>query len=243
MSSIMVEKHPSSALWLYGKHACFAALQNPKRKCHELLLLQQSQDKYATQLPSSVRVTITDKHNLEKKLPHDAVHQGIALRVDPLPPFSLQDPSLHGPLVMLDQVTDPHNIGAILRTCAAFNAGGIIVTKQHCPNESGVMAKSACGALELVPVIRVSNLDQAIRSLQDTGFWCYGLTGGASSPISTAKFDAKTLFVFGSEGSGLRNLTAKRCDHLINVPIDPQMESLNVSNAVAITLYEYAKRL
>lgn len=236
----MSEKN-TNTIWLYGKHACFAALHNPNRRCHELLLLQQNHDKYAKEIPTRVKVIITDRHTIEKKLPQDAVHQGIALRVDPLPLASIYDIT-QGPLIMLDHVTDPHNVGAILRTCAAFGAAGVIVTKNNCPNESGVLAKSACGALEMVPIIRVANLDQTIRTLQSEGFWCYGLSGNAPTSIGSAKFDAKTLFIFGAEGLGLRDLTIKRCDYLIKLPIHPQMESLNVSNAVAITLYEYARR-
>lgn len=230
-----------SSLWLYGKHPCLAALHNPARTCHEVLLLAQSEAKYRADIPKSVPIRISDKQTLEKKLPADALHQGIAVRVEALPLLTLDDISPTGALVMLDQVTDPHNIGAILRSCAAFSASGLIVTKHHCPQESAVMAKSACGALELVPLIRVANLDATIRNLQDQGYWAYGLTGEAKTSITTVKFDPKTLFIFGAEGTGLRDLTLKRCDHLIRLPIHPQVESLNVSNAVAITLYEYSR--
>ena len=243
MSDKKSSSKSSSSVWLYGKHACFAALVNPNRTCHELLLLPQAYDKYAREIPKHIHVMTVDKQTFDKKLSPDAVHQGIALRVDPLPELSLHDPLPAGPLVILDQVTDPHNIGAILRSCAAFHAAGLIVTKNHCPQESGVMAKSACGALEIVPLIRVTNLDAAIRELQTNGYWCYGLDGSAKDTIASAKFDPKTVFVFGSEGAGLRDLTMKRCDYLVRLPINTQVESLNVSNAVAVTLYEYARRL
>lgn len=237
----MHKKSSHSTLWLYGRHPCLSALQNPKRICHEVFLLASHEAKYRPNIARSVPIHIVDKITLEKKIPSDALHQGIALRVDPLPLVTLEDIAPGGVLVMLDQVTDPHNIGAILRSCAAFSASGVIVTNHHCPQESSVMAKSACGALEIVPLIRVANLDATIRTLQIKDYWCYGLTGKAGSSITSTTFSPKTLFIFGAEGTGLRDLTIKRCDHLIRLPISPKVESLNVSNAVAITLYEYCR--
>jgi len=138
---------------------------------------------------------------------------------------------------MLDQVTDPHNIGAILRSMAAFNAGGLILPKHHAPEESGVMAKTACGALEIVPICRVPNLASTMDYLKKHDYWVAGMDGKASQTLEQANLSAKTVLVMGAEGKGLRHLVSKSCDLLIKLPISSQMESLNVSNAAAIGLY------
>lgn len=232
-------KSNNASIWLYGKHACLAALQNPARNCHEILVLEQTETSFLNQLPKNIPTRAVTKSFLESKIPTHAVHQGVAIRTTPLPFLSLEDLPENGPLVILDQVTDPQNIGAILRSCAAFDAKALIVTKNHYPQESGALAKAASGALELVPIIQVTNLVQTLAHLKKLNFWCYGLDSHTQQMIYQTNFDPKTVFIFGSEGKGLRDLTTKHCDLLVKLPIHPQMESLNVSNAVAATLYEY----
>ncbi len=146
------------------------------------------------------------------------------------------------PVLLLDQVTDPHNVGAILRSAAAFDVGAVIVTDRNAPQESGVMAKAASGALEVVPLIAVTNLVQAIETLKKSGYWIAGLDGAARKAIHEAKLDNKTALVLGAEGAGLRRLTTEHCDFLVKLPISDKMESLNVSNAAAVAMYELYRR-
>ncbi len=236
-------KHNSSSnnshsLWLYGKHPTLLALANKNRLCHEILVTQTTYDKLKNELPTNVKLSVVNKETLESKVNKDAVHQGIIVRVSPLPILNLEDITLDGPIVILDQVTDPHNIGAILRNCAAFDIKNIIVTKNNSPYESAVLAKSSSGALEKVNIIRVTNLDRTIEKLKEQGYWCYGLAADTKLSIRQMKFSSKTALIFGAEGSGLRNLTSKRCDEIIKIPMSNNVESFNITNAVAITLYE-----
>jgi 23S rRNA (guanosine2251-2'-O)-methyltransferase len=168
----------------------------------------------------------------------DAVHQGLALMVAPLEPVFL-DEVLRGdqPLLVLDQVTDPHNLGAMLRSAAAFNAAAVILTKDHSAPETAVVAKAASGGLDIVPRVVVTNLASALREIKEAGYWVAGLSGDAKQTIREAKLNRKTALVLGAEGKGLRRLTAESCDVLVRLPMSERMESLNVSNAAAIALY------
>lgn len=237
------QQQNNQSYWIYGKHPCLAALNNKNRTCLEVIITKSTYENLENQLPKNIKSTIVDKSIIESKIIGETTHQGIAVRLLPLPILSIYDIDLSGAILMLDQVTDPHNIGAILRTCAAFNVAALIITKRHSPSEEAVIAKTACGALEAVPLIRVTNLDRTIKELKEEGYWCYGLDGSAKESLNSAKFSAKTLFIFGSEGYGLRDLTSKRCDHLIKLSISNKVESLNVSNAVAITLYEFSNKV
>lgn len=237
---------------LYGKHAALAALANPMRRIKRVIITKNTRDELASsshaKLISSVKnLQIIEGKKLDDMLPGEAVHQGIAIECDALAQPNLQEflasPASGGGLVMLDQVSDPHNVGAILRSAAAFNAGAVIVTDRNAPAESGVMAKAASGALEIVPLISVGNLSQAIEHLKKAGYWIYGLDGEARELISAAKLDRKTVLVLGAEGRGLRRLTGERCDCLVRLSISDKMESLNVSNAAAIALYELSRQI
>lgn len=228
-----------NSILLYGKHACLAALSNPKRKCRRLFITKNS----LNELPKNIKTPATEiieTKDIVKKFPHldDAVHQGVILEVSPLPDYELASVTDKSPLVILDQVTDPHNVGAILRSAAAFNAGAIIVTKQNSPAETAILAKSASGALEIVPIIKVTNLARAMDELKKNGYWCVGMDGSAPKTIRESKLPDKIALVMGAEGRGLRQLTQKSCDMLIKLPISDKVESLNVSNAAAIALYE-----
>jgi 23S rRNA (guanosine2251-2'-O)-methyltransferase len=224
------------AYFLYGRHPAEAAIANPHRRIKGLWLTKPDS---LTGLPAGIAVHQVSPDELGALLPEGAVHQGIALEVFPLEACTLDDLVRKGrPIIILDQVTDPHNVGAILRSAAAFDAGGIIVTKHHSPDETGVLAKSASGALEIVPIVAVPNLSNILEYLKKNGYWCAGLDGGATQTLAEAKLTAKTALVMGAEGAGLRRLTAENCDLLVKLPMPGKMESLNVSNAAAIALYE-----
>lgn len=232
---------------IYGKHVVQAALQNPMRKIKRVLVTRNTRDELGEKQFAKIKnLQITDSKKLDDMLPREAVHQGIALECEALTQPSLQEwlvLKCNKPLIILDQVSDPHNVGAILRSAAAFDVGAVIVTDRNAPAENGVMAKSASGALEFIPLISVVNLAQAIELIKKSGYWVYGLDSAAKKNISEAKFDKKTTLVLGAEGRGLRRLTSENCDMLIRLPISGQMESLNVSNAAAIALYELHQQL
>lgn len=231
---------PSSGkgLWLYGWHACMAAIANPNRHIHRLMVTKNSSSSLP-RLPAQLQPEMVEAKQIELVLPPQATHQGIAMQVSPLPDGNLDDAMATGrPIVLLDHVTDPHNVGAILRSMAAFDAACLIVPRHGAPDETATMAKSACGALDIVPIIRMANLSQAMEVLKKNGYWCAGLDGNATQTIEQAKLGKKTALVMGAEGEGLRRLTAENCDFLVKLPISPKMESLNVSNAAAIALYE-----
>ena len=189
---------------------------------------------------------IVSKQELDSLAGAGAVHQGLALQVKPLQSESLDEVIDKAPdravILILDQVTDPHNIGAILRSAAAFDAIGVVIPDAGAPEESTTLAKSACGALETIPLIRVTNLVRAMQQLKDAGFWCLGLDGYAKEYIGDKKLPQRTAFVLGSEGDGMRRLTAEKCDYTIKLPISDKMESLNVSNAAAVALYEFYRQ-
>jgi len=227
--------------WIYGWHAVNAALANPERPVRRILASEAAAPrlKLPRKLPEPQVLPPREMDNL---LGRDAVHQGIAALVAPLPGFVLED-ILHiaeptGPLLVLDQVSDPHNVGAILRSAAAFGAVGILFPKDHSAPESAVMAKAACGAVDMVPRITVTNLASALRELKEHGWWVIGLDGEATQQLHRINPSKKMVLVLGAEGKGMRRLTAELCDELAKLPIDARMESLNVSNAAAIALYQ-----
>jgi 23S rRNA (guanosine2251-2'-O)-methyltransferase len=194
-----------------------------------------------------IPITYADAADLGRLVPGDAPHQGLVAEVDPLEEIWLGDLLEQGaddkrPLVVLDQVTDPHNVGAILRSAAAFGAAAIVTQDRHAPLESGVVAKSASGALEVVPWVRVVNLARALDEIADAGFWRIGLAGGAETTLAEALGPKRVALVLGAEGEGLRHNSEAHCDALARLPISDAIESLNVSNAAAIALYAVATR-
>lgn len=228
--------------WLYGLHAVRAVLLNNKREIRRMIATKPAMDKLASECRMrTVFPELMQPQEISRILPNEAVHQGVAIEVKPLPEISIDEylaqMQEHKPLVLLDQVTDPHNVGAILRSAAAFGAGAVIVTKDHAPQESAILAKASSGGIEVIPLITVTNLSQAMETVKKYGFWCVGLEGEAKQAISSVKLDKKTALVLGAEGSGMRRLTAERCDLRVRLPISPAMESLNVSNAAAVALY------
>jgi len=226
-----------SRLWMWGLHACKAALANPERKCFRLVLTEST----AKDFPDKGEVM--DGASLSRLLPPGAVHQGIAMEVAPLEEPSLQDLRhvTEGVVVVLDHVTDPHNVGAILRTAKALRALGVIMTERHAPPLGGVLAKAASGALDLLPVWKVTNLARTLDELKELGFWSVGLEEQAPQTISEIDFPSKIALVMGAEGEGLRRLTQEKCDFLAKLPTDPSFSTLNVSVAAALALYELVK--
>ncbi|NBX03317.1 MAG: 23S rRNA (guanosine(2251)-2'-O)-methyltransferase RlmB [Alphaproteobacteria bacterium] len=217
------------------------------RKIKRVLVTKNAREEIGEKVFAGLKnVVTTEGQKLESMLPPNSVHQGIVVEAEPLSQPSLSDwlaEGLNKPVLLLDQVTDPHNVGAILRSAAAFDAGCVILTDRNAPTESGVMAKSASGALEIVPLITVTNLVQAMETVKKAGYWTAGLDGEAKQNIADAKLDAKTALICGAEGKGLRRLTAEHCDFLVKLPMSGKMESLNVSNAAAIALYDLYRRL
>lgn len=230
---------------LWGRHAVEAALRNPARVHRKLWATREGIDSLDGELPPDFPVEFADGPDLARLVARDAPHQGLVLECAPLEDMHL-DEVLSGdparPLVVLDQVTDPHNVGAILRSAAAFDACAIVTQDRHAPPESGVVARSASGALEIVPWVRVVNLARALESAAEAGYWRIGLAGEAETTLADALPAAPIALVLGAEGEGMRANIAAHCDALARLPISSAMESLNVSNAAAIALYAVATR-
>jgi 23S rRNA (guanosine2251-2'-O)-methyltransferase len=236
-------EQPGGPYWLYGHHAVTAALANPERK---ILRLAQA---------GAGEVPVVEGHEweqvppdvLESWLPPRAVHQGLAVKVHPLPDRGIEDVVAeaegqeHVQVMILDQVTDPQNVGAILRSAAAFGALAVILTERNAAPESGALAKAASGALEHVPLIRVANLARALELLKKGGFWIAGLAAEGTQTLADAKLTGKVGLALGAEGPGLRRLTREHCDLLVRLPTSGPIDHLNVSNAAAVALYELVR--
>ena len=223
----------------WGKHAVSAALDNPDRKVLRAWATREAAG--FMQFPKDVQVTLAEAPDLGRLVPNDAPHQGVVVEVEPLKESWLDDVLGDAPersvLLVLDQVTDPHNVGAILRSAAAFGAIAIITQDRHSPPESGALAKAASGALERVPWVRVVNLARALEQIGEAGFWRIGLAGQAEADLKDALGPPRVALVLGAEGPGLRQNTREHCDALARLPISDSIESLNVSNAAAVALY------
>lgn len=229
-------------LRLFGVHAVEAALDNPARRILRLAATENAENRIADAIARrKVTVERVSPRDLDRQLGADTVHQGIMLETEPLPEPSFEEIAERamtgGPLVILDQVTDPHNVGAVLRSCAVFGATALIVTRRHSPPLNGTLAKSASGALELVPVLLVQNLNRAMAELKEQGVVLLGLDGTASQSIEDETFSRAVAVVLGAEGRGLRQLTAETCDRLVKISTAGPIASLNVSNAAAVALH------
>ena len=228
----------------WGKHAVAAALDNSDRKV--LKAWSTAEAAAFMNFPKELPVVRAEAPDLGRMVPHDAPHQGVVIEVEPLEEIWLGDLLIEAPdkatLLVLDQVTDPHNVGAILRSAAAFGAIGIVTQDRHSPAESGALARAASGALETVPWVRVVNLARALEEVAAAGYWRLGLAGEAEASLAEALPEGAVALVLGAEGEGLRHNIAAHCDALARLPIGAAMESLNVSNAAAIALYAVATR-
>ncbi len=236
------QRTESGGIWLWGIHAVRAALANPARKSRKLLISGSAEAELrALATKSKVLIESADHHAIDRALPRDVVHQGVALLTSPLDEVDIHD-AIEGMapprrLVLLDQVTDPHNLGAILRSSAAFGVCGVIVQDRNSPPEGGVLAKAASGALEIVSIVRVVNIARTLDELGELGFLRVALADEAAEPIEQVDLERDVVLVLGAEGEGLRRLTREKCDVAVRLPTRPEMASLNVSNAAAVALY------
>lgn len=234
----------SDALWIYGIHAVEAALGNPRRKVKRMLAtanaIARLKEAGAT-LPATVEDT--QPRMLDHLLGRDAVHQGVAIEVEPLKPLPLKAISGAKLVVVLDQITDPHNVGAILRSAVAFGSAAVITTGRHAAAEGGVLAKAASGALDRIMWIEVPNLARALEELKEFGFLLVGLDSEGSTELEGALAGRRIALVLGAEGKGLRRLTRDTCDVVAKLEVPGAITSLNVSNAAAVALYVVSRHI
>lgn len=247
-------KNAPQGHWLFGVHAVLAALANPKRRKESLLVSREAGQRHGAALerllalPGAPQALQANRDDFLDALPDSAVHQGLALKCSPLAQPHLEDllsasaapasNTIRPVVLVLDQVTDPQNVGAILRSAAAFGAKAVVTTGRNAAAESGVLVKTASGAFDHIPYIAVTNLARALESLKNAGFWSLGLAGEGKRSLAAAKSDGPVALVLGAEGSGLRRLTRETCDELVRLPTREPISALNVSNAAAVGLYE-----
>lgn len=225
-------------VWLYGLHTVAAALANPARERHRLVATRNALSRLEEEVGRPLdNAEIVDPRAISKLVGADAVHQGVALRAMPLPPGDLQDLGDARLVVLLDQITDPHNVGAILRSATALGAEAVITTTRHSPTESGVMAKAASGALDLTRVLTVVNLARALDSLGEQGFARIALDSDGSEPLEAAPSCSRLALVLGAEGKGVRPGVKAACDRVARLDMPGPIKSLNVSNACVLALY------
>jgi 23S rRNA (guanosine2251-2'-O)-methyltransferase len=229
---------------LYGWHTVRAALQNPQRRLRKILATENAARRLADEkIESKLKPEIVRPDAIAARLPADAVHQGIYVETDPLPAPPVEELAAHGVVLVLDQITDPHNVGAIFRSAAAFAATAIVTTARHSPEATGVLAKAASGALEHVPFVTVQNLARGLAALKARGFLVIGLDSSGGDDLAALPLRAPLALVLGAEGKGLRQLTKEICDHVARLDLPGEIKSLNVSNAAALGLYVANARL
>jgi 23S rRNA (guanosine2251-2'-O)-methyltransferase len=230
-------RRPDS-LWIYGIHPVLSALANPRRQVRRIVATPNAVARLA-EAGAELKLAVeeTTPRLLDRLLGGEAVHQGVALEVAALPPLGIEAVSEARLVLVLDQVTDPHNVGAILRSAVAFAADAVVTTGRHSPTESGVLAKAASGALDVIKFVEVQNLARALEEMKRLGFTRIGLDSEASTPLETAISGDRIAIVLGAEGKGLRRLTRDTCDSLARLSIPGAIASLNVSNAAVLALY------
>ena len=235
----MKKKYTSNkSYYIYGKHASQAALINPKRMILEIYVTSENFNSIPS--PFHNKCKIIRSNEFAKILNKDSIHQGFAILVNPLQSAILESIEFHdnSAIAILDQITDPHNLGAILRSALAFGIEAVILPNDNSTEESAIVAKTSCGALEHVPICRVTNISSTINYLKKSNFWIIGLDGEGKEVINKKLFSGKTCIVLGAEGKGIRRLTKENCDVIAQIPMSNSMESLNVSNAASIAFYE-----
>jgi 23S rRNA (guanosine2251-2'-O)-methyltransferase len=229
---------------LYGWHTVKAALENPARRVRKLLATENAARRLAEEsVALATAPEIVRPGAIAERLSADAVHQGLYLEADPLPSPPIEQIVAQGVVLVLDQITDPHNVGAIFRSAAAFAASAIVTTARHSPEATGVLAKSASGALEHVPLITVQNLSRGLAALKERGFFVVGLDSSGDSDLAGLELRKPLALVLGAEGRGLRQLTKETCDHVARLELRGAIKSLNVSNAAALALYIASAKL
>ncbi|MBI3700155.1 MAG: 23S rRNA (guanosine(2251)-2'-O)-methyltransferase RlmB [Afipia sp.] len=229
---------------LYGWHTVTAALANPARRIRKLLVTENAERRLKDEnIDTRVPPELVRPQDIDRRLGPDAVHQGLLAEADPLDAPHIGDLPQDGIVLVLDQITDPHNVGAILRSAAAFNVKAVVTTSRHSPEATGVLAKSASGALEHVPIVEVPNLHRALGEMNDAGFMTVGLDSEGSEDLAAIKLHTPLALVLGAEGKGLRQLTRDTCSAVARMDMPGAIKSLNVSNAAALALYIGASRL
>src|SRR4030081_2966585 len=235
---------PDGPAILYGWHKGAAALANPQRHIRKLLLTENAARRLADDhIDTRVTPEIVRPSLIDQRLGPDAVHQGFLAEADPLPSPDIETLAQEGMVLVLDQITDPHNVGAIMRSAAAFAVKAIVTTARHSPEATGVLAKSASGALELVPLVTVQNLSRALTELNDQGFMTVGLDSQGSENLGAVSLRQPLALVLGAEGKGLRQLTRETCSVVARLDMPGEIKSLNVSNAAVLALYIGSTRL
>src|SRR5438874_2833391 len=235
---------PDDPVILYGWHTVAAALANPERRIRKLLLTENAERRLAEEnIDTRVAPEIVRPSQIDQQLGPDAVHQGLLAEADPLPSPDIDTLTPEGMVLVLDQITDPHNVGAIMRSAAAFAVKAIVTTARHSPEATGVLAKAASGALELVPLVTVQNLARALTGLNDQGFMTVGLDSHGSENLGAVALRQPLALVLGAEGKGLRQLTRETCSVVARLDMPGEIKSLNVSNAAVLALYVGARRL
>ncbi|MEE2655846.1 MAG: 23S rRNA (guanosine(2251)-2'-O)-methyltransferase RlmB [Pseudomonadota bacterium] len=245
-----LSRQKSADIWIYGHHAVLAAINNPNRETKRVLQATSSQfDGTLYNSIANVKIEVVSSNQLESILPSGAVHQGIATLVKELPSVTLDEictqarTKRRGVVVILDQVTDPRNLGSIIRSAAVFGALAVIVQERNSPKINGVIAKAASGGVEKVSVVRVTNITRAIEKLKLNGFWCVGLESQGANEIDYFMPQNLTAIALGGEGAGLRRLVKENCDELIKIKGNGPISSLNVSNAAAVALFALTKKI
>ena len=229
---------------LYGWHTVTLALQNPERHIRKLLLTENAARRLAEDnIKAPIAPEVVRPSQIDQLLGPDAVHQGLLAEADPLPSPDIETLVAEGMILVLDQITDPHNVGAIMRSAAAFAVKAIVTTNRHSPEATGVLAKSASGALELVPLVTVQNLARALTTLNERGFMTVGLDSEGGDNLAAIALRQPLALVLGAEGKGLRQLTRETCSHVARLDMPGEIKSLNVSNAAVLALYIGASRL
>ncbi|MGE4167816.1 MAG: TrmH family RNA methyltransferase, partial [Xanthobacteraceae bacterium] len=222
---------------MYGWHTVAAALRNPSRRLRKLLVTENAARRLEDdRITPAIKPEIVRPSAIAERLLPDAVHQGIYLEADALPSPAVEDLPASGIVLVLDQITDPHNVGAIFRSAAAFDASAIVTTQRHSPDATGALAKAASGALEHVPFVNVQNLARGLAALKANGFLVVGLDSSGDSDLAALPLRAPLALVLGAEGKGLRQLTRETCDHVARIELPGAITSLNVSNAAAVSL-------
>jgi 23S rRNA (guanosine2251-2'-O)-methyltransferase len=235
---------PDGPVILYGWHTVAAALANPQRQIRKLWLSENAARRLSDEnIDTKVTPEIVRPGAIDQRLGPDAVHQGLLAEADPLPSPDIDTLAQEGIVLVLDQITDPHNVGAILRSAAAFAVKAIVTTERHSPEATGVLAKSASGALELVPMVTVKNLARALTELNDLGFMTVGLDSQGTETLGAMTLRQPLALVLGAEGKGLRQLTRETCSAVARLDMPGEIKSLNVSNAAVLALYIGATRL
>jgi 23S rRNA (guanosine2251-2'-O)-methyltransferase len=226
---------------LYGWHTVKAALANPARRFHRVLATENAARRLAED-GIAIAPELVGPDTIAALAGAEAVHQGLYAEADPLPSPALEEVAA-GIVLVLDQITDPHNVGAILRSAAAFDAGAVVTMARHSPEATGVLAKAASGALEYVPMVTVPNLARALDELKDLGAFVVGLDSTGEHDLAAAPLSAPLALVVGAEGKGLRHLTRTNCDIVARLALPGRIKSLNVSNATALALYVATTKL